>query len=244
MAPSRSRTGSDVSSTQSIGSFTLGGGFTSRAQTTHWGIGWGANAFNEAAGCRGIKVVTGANATSRWARRAGCLGTGTQRQGVAPRRGRRRQDVGQGPFVPGLIADQAVPALDPTDPVGPDPSGAAIDLEVVGAAIHHMDPLGRRGRRADLLDQLAPHGRFAVAPLLLGQRLPLGSGPAMEQDLPGQAHHPLVAGVHHQRRVDQEPAARAAADRPQARGLAFRPVVDLGGVVDDQEPAPVGLLRA
>ena len=46
MASSRVRTGSEVSSTQSIGSFNPGGGSNSRAQTTHWEIGCGANAFN------------------------------------------------------------------------------------------------------------------------------------------------------------------------------------------------------
>ena len=59
----------------------------------------------------------------------------------------------------------------------------------------------------------------------------------MEQDLPGQAHDPLVVRGHHQPRVDQEPPPHPAADRAQAGRLPRRAEVDLGGIVQDQEPA-------
>ena len=117
----------------------------------------------------------------------------------------------------------------------------AIHVEVVGAAVQHVDPLRRRGGRADLIDDVAPDVGLPVALEPLAGVLPLGGGLAVVDPLAGQADDPLVLGPDDQGGMEVEAIAAAVAGGGQVGDLAMDAEVQLGRVAQDQEAAgPAG----
>lgn len=109
-------------------------------------------------------------------------------------------------------------------------------FENVGTAIAHVDPGDAVGGRADRLAPLFPEPTLAaraIAAVLPG--LALGGPVAAGEDLAGQADDGAGGGVDGQSVVTLVAAAVAVADLAEAVEGGHRGVVQLGGVVDQQD---------
>ena len=166
------------------------------------------------------------------------LGPGAQLQGESARLRRGRGEVpDDGRGLPRGVGHLAVQHAGPHDPVGPLLPAVAVHVEVVGAAVQHVDPLRRRGGGADLVDDVAPDVGLPVALEPLAGVLPLGGGLAVMDPLAGQADDPLVLGPDDQGGMEVEAIAAAVARGGQVGDPAADAEVQLGRVAQDQEAA-------